>query len=114
MFNSDSNDQGDRIIYKVEDIEIDIYEVDGFEKIIDVVKQDFKDYFKMFDRLKGDVEKYLYSGYINFIRLLTVLKLYNLKTSNRQSDKRFTNLFVFLKNTLSENNIFFSRIYGVK
>lgn len=77
--------------------------VDRFEEIVNVVENYFRDCFKMFDRLKGDAEKYLYSGCGKFIRLLIILKFYNLKASNGCSDKSFMELFLF-----PNDNVFFS------
>ena len=51
-----------------------------------------------------DVEKPLYSGCINCTKLSALIKLYNLKTCFKWSDKSFLELLEMLGNMLPINN----------
>ncbi|XP_062081224.1 uncharacterized protein LOC133786027 [Humulus lupulus] len=57
-----------------------------------------------FENLLNDAEKPIYSGCTKFTKLSALLRLYNIKSKNGWSDKSFTELLVFLKDLLPEEN----------
>jgi len=64
--------------------------------------------------MSSDAETPLYPGSTNFTRLLTMLRLMNLKTINGWTDKSFTELLQLLKDMLSNGDNLPNRNYEAK
>ena len=73
-------------------------------EMVQAAHEDCKNDLESFQRLLKDVEKPLYSGCINCTKLSALIKLYNLKTRFRWSDKSFLELLDMLGNMLPINN----------
>ena len=73
-------------------------------EMVQATHEDCKNDLESFQRLLKDVEKPLYSGCINCTKLSALIKLYNLKTCFKWSDKSFLELLEMLGNMLPINN----------
>jgi len=94
--------------------ELDVEVGDRLEEMIRDIGQDSFQRAHMYDTLRSDNEKPLYSGCKKYTRLSAVLRLFNLKAIHGWTDKSFTELLELLKDMLPGENTLPNRTYDAK
>ena len=75
-----------------------------FDELFHNIEANFQDNAGTFESLLSDAHQPLYTGCTMFMRMSTLLKLYNLKVNNGWTDKSFTTLLGLLKEMLPPDN----------
>ena len=94
--------------------DFDYYDGPTFSKIIEDVYMEYEKKPDAFIRLLSDAEKPLFSGCRKYMKLSSLVCLFNLKTKHGRSDNNFFELLFLLKDTLPDRNEIPPSMYEAK